>query len=98
MARKTTYEWSIELLEEGDIVDSDFSETINGLPGNMLDLEPNHQVCLVKNIGSETETIVERGWAYIKDGVLPEDFDNGDRVPARFHREIETYKKQKGVY
>ena len=42
------------------------------------------------------EGLEDRQWAYIEDGKLPEEFDGGEKVPKRFHEEVERYTKQKG--
>ena len=58
------YEWTLETLQDGDIVDSDFSDTLSfdkaELPGNDLGL--------VRNEGNENEGVTYRLWAYVKDG------------------------------
>jgi hypothetical protein len=88
---KLDYEWDIEVLDEhGDIEDHDFQDNY---PGTQDDPEKN-VVVLVKSYarglsGDEYSFFIEdRTWAYIKDGELPEEFQDGTRVPQRFHKEV----------
>lgn len=90
MATKVQYEWSLETVEDGDIVDSDFSEI---LPTEWLS-EPGTELCLVRNEGNENKGVLDRYWAYVKNGKLPEYFSNSMqqqiciKVPQRFHKEL----------
>lgn len=34
------------------------------------------------------EDLIDRSWAYVEDGELPETFENGARVPLKYHREL----------
>lgn len=85
------YEWDVEALDEyGDIIDHGFCD---GFPG--VSTDPLHKVVLVKSYarglsGDEYSfDIVDRAWAYLQDdGTLPEEFDDGSKVPLRFHREV----------
>ena len=66
------YEWVIETLDQhGDITNVDHSDTFPGMPS------PGKAVALVRDSTSRT-------WAYVRDGKLPETFENGTRVPKRF--------------
>ncbi len=85
MKNTVVYEWSIETLDEnGDIIDSDFSET----PFEVV--ESNQRMCLVRNEGNEVDGLTDRLWAYVVDGRLPDVFENGEgypvscKVPERF--------------
>lgn len=84
------YEWSVEVEDEnGDIVESEFATTLNSL------LEYEGNIVLVRRVGSEEDGEVDRLWAYVEDGKLPEYFSDGSnvkievRVPKRFHKEYE---------
>ena len=89
----TTYEWTLETLENDEIVDSDFSDKLtfdkNDLSGKDLGL--------VRNEGNEADGLTDRYWAYVKDGKLPEYFSDGNnenigiKVPQRFHKELNSY-------
>lgn len=84
------YEWTLEEIQDGEIMDSDFADT---LPLTWL-TEPNTDLGLVRNEGSESEGVNDRLWAYVKDGKLPEYFSNamgevvGYKVPQKFHNEL----------
>lgn len=90
---KTIYEWGIELLDvDGDIQDGDYFEHLSSIPGDAKNLKELHELSLVKTIwNTDTETMESRTWAYVEDGALPKEFENGDKVPARFHNEYNRY-------
>jgi hypothetical protein len=84
---KLDYEWDIEILDEyDDIIDHDFQDKF---PGPQTD--DKHVVVLVKSYArglsgmEHSFSITDRTWAYMKGGELPEEFDDGSRVPKRFH-------------
>jgi hypothetical protein len=80
---KLTYEWAIETLDSnGDIYDVDHSETFP------TDIPENADVALTRIIGNDQDGIKHRQYAYLADGKLPETFENGVRVPKRFHVEV----------
>ena len=92
MRNEITYEWTLETLDNGDIVDSDFSDTLSFnkayLPGNDLGL------CRV--LGNERDGVVDTTWAYVKDGKLDTHFRDSagseiSKVPQRFHTELAKY-------
>ncbi len=95
MQTKVNYEWTLETLEDGDIVDSDFSEKLTfdkeDLAGNDLGL--------VRSEGNERDGVTDQVWAYVKDGKLPEYFSDSMgnelniKVPVRFHNELKNYLK-----
>ncbi len=78
------YEWCIEEYDEfNDIVDNDFNENLSLLDLSVLD--DSHKLCLVRddyNVGAT------KGWAYVKNNRLPNEFDNGTHVPKRFTAEL----------
>lgn len=88
-----SYEWTLEEIQDGEIIDSSFLDTLSFdkayLAGNDLGL--------VLNIGNENTGVSERYWAYVKDGKLPEYFTNengesiGYKVPVKFHNELKKY-------
>lgn len=93
MKTEISYEWTLEEIEDGDIIDSDFSETLSFdkhyLVGNDLGL--------VRSEGNEEDGKTDTVWAYVKNGKLPEYFSDsmgvtmGIKVPQRFHKELATY-------
>ena len=85
------YEWDIESVDDyGDIIDHDFNDKCPGLPR-----EANERLVLVRNVAEglsdewdASAHIVDRSWAYVEDGALPERFDDGTPVPVRFFTEL----------
>ncbi len=91
LVTQTSYEWDLEAVDEhGDIIDHDFRDKFPGLP-----TEDNVSLVLVRNVGEGYRSdptsfdLIDRAWAYVKDGKLPAEFDSGDLVPKRFHRELQ---------
>lgn len=81
--QQTYYEWTVEVEnEDGDIVDSYFfdtlAEAVNFGSGALG---------LVRNVGSDSEGVEDRQWAYPVDDKLPDFFDGGAKVPSRFAEE-----------
>lgn len=94
MRTEVIYEWTLETLVDGDIVDSDFSDTLSFFTKEDLN---NKHLGLVRNEGNEIEGLVSRLWAYVEDGKLPEIFTNEQGlptaylVPKRFHSDLKKY-------
>jgi hypothetical protein len=93
MQTKVQYEWTLETLDDGDIIDSNFSDT---LTFDKSDLD-GKDLGLVRNEGNEADGVTDRLWAYVKDGKLPECFSDSMgtlvaiKVPQRFHNELKAY-------
>jgi hypothetical protein len=94
---KLDYEWDIESLDiHGDIIDHDFKSSF---PGPRDFDATGEVVVLVKSYarglsGREDSFMIEdRTWAYLEDGKLPEEFEDGTRVPKRFHAEVARYRQ-----
>lgn len=92
---KIAYEWVIETVNEhGDIGDVNHADTFAGArrmaAAVAADLAPGErvEVGLVRDSGDEVDGLQDRQWAYLEDGLLPERFDGGAKVPARFHKEV----------
>lgn len=98
MRNTVKYEWTLETIEDGDIVDSDFSDTLSFDKG----LLHGNDVGLVRNEGNEISGVVSRLWAYVKDGKLPEYFSdaNGNetdyKIPVAYKLECGKYFIQPG--
>lgn len=94
MKNEIIYEWTLEELDpDGDIIDSDFSDTLT-----FDDYDPDiHALGLVRNTGNDRDGVTDRLWAYVKNGELPVYFadsmgvDSSLRVPQRFHDELFNY-------
>lgn len=88
---RLVYEWDYESTDEhGDILDHMFFDDCPGLPD-----DDNIELVLVRNelkgYPDDFENSCDldhRAWAYVKDGKLPEEFDDGYRIPQRFHKEL----------
>jgi len=92
MRNKITYEWTLEILDDyGDIVDVHFFETLRDLLISKQDIDDdvNCDVGIVKHLGNDADGIVDREYAYIEHGKLPEKFDGGYNMPKRFKKEFE---------
>ena len=91
MRNKITYEWTLEILDDyDDIVDVHFFETLCNLLIFKQDIDDvNCDVGIVKHLGNDADGIVDREYAYINRGKLPEKFDGGYSVPKRFKKEFE---------
>lgn len=93
MSLKVSYDWTVEEIDQhGDIIDSQFFETFDSAfrefnASNMHGETDHKDIGLVRYLGDEYEGVVEREYAYIKDGVLPEVMDGGSKVPQKFHKE-----------
>ena len=103
MRDKVFYEWDEETYDGCENIDDhNFFE-----PGslyeryvrahNAVDLADNEELVLVYNTGNAHEGITDRAWAYVDldTGKLPEKFDNGRKVPNRFHLELARWVKLK---
>jgi|TARA_Y100000034_G_C6827289_1_gene373113 hypothetical protein len=97
---KTFYEWDVETLDaNGDVQDHDHESKLKAhrqygaaiLSGKRNDL----RLVLVRDVGSDDDGVAERAWAYVKDGKLPDEFDDGTPVPQRFHIELNSAYKKK---
>lgn len=74
-----SYEWTAEEVDQhGDIVDSDFADKLS-------DLAPydGRQIGLVRNVENDADGVTDRTWAYPAPD-MPEYFENGLKVPARY--------------
>jgi hypothetical protein len=101
------YEWCIEYVDQyGDIQDNNHSDTLDyreddlkeALAGGGVEGKDHSELVLIRNISNEHEGVVDRSWAYVKKGSLPEFFSqandsDGEKVPQRFHRELRTRLK-----
>lgn len=83
---ETRYEWCYETTDEhGDILSGDFEDKLKDFQDN----RKTSQLCLVRNVGDEIDGVQYRSWAYVENGKLPEYFEDGYKVPMRFHQELQ---------
>lgn len=89
----TEYEWDVETVENeyGDVVDHDQQpsyksciDTVNRFP---CEVGHHYDIVLVRDVFA-SDDLVDRSWAYMVNGKLPERFENGTQVPKRFHMEV----------
>ncbi len=87
---QTQYEWDLESVDEyGDIIDHNWFDNCPGTP-----TESNVELVLIKDIAygypgdPDSYDMEERTWAYVVNGFLPDYFQDGSKVPARFHTEL----------
>lgn len=95
----TVYEWDYEtqrIDEEGEIefVDHDHSDHFLGFPDSYIDDDGIYVVLVLVKDVYRNWCLENRSWAYVEDRKLPEFFSDafgmlGDKVPQRFHKEIE---------
>ena len=95
MTRKTFYEWDIETVERGvfddgeeyaDIVNHDHHDECPGIPTH-----PDDMLVLVRDVWTNEDgydELHDRTWAYVESGKLPTHFEDGHKVPKRFHVEL----------
>lgn len=88
----TTYEWKVEFADEyGDIQDYwHFSESEFDL-ATIKANEPNEytaQIALVREVGNDEDGLTDRQHAYVEDGKLPDCFEYGAKIPARFYEMV----------
>lgn len=95
---KPSYEWVLEELDEYDDVNNVIHPDKSDLPECLtLSKQPNYDLALVRDrFNMYGEHI--RGWAYVKDGRLPEHFsdasgNNVGKVPPQFRKFIENISK-----
>jgi len=90
------YEWTIEELEDGEVIDSDFRDKL--LEFNFSHFTTDIYLGLVRNEGNDIDGLTNRLWAYVKDGKLPDYFQDAYlqntsiKIPARFYKELQDYQ------
>ena len=95
---KVNYEWDIEWVDRhGDIQDHNHRDKLEDHkpPRKVPDANGyTEDLVLVRDEWNEWEWLVDRQWAYVKEGILPEKFDCGAKVPKRFHVEYNRWVKK----
>ena len=90
MEKVVRWEWDIETSDaDGDIEDHHHADRLRDLPKLK---NPREVLVLVCDDWSSHD--LDRSWAYVTDGKLPEKTEDADgrpvrRVPKSFHRELE---------
>jgi hypothetical protein len=95
MKKEISYEWCYEIVDEhNDIVDSHFQERLAdlGQPDYWLEDNQRMDICVVRyEYTNNMET--DRHWAYVKDGILSNTFNDAygnpiHKVPEKFNKEL----------
>jgi hypothetical protein len=104
---KTTYEWIVEQIDEhDDIIDTNSHDSYEDAMSERLDVAHGAvrmDVGICRDVGNNEQGVVDRVWAYVRGGVLPEYFTDGTeidgevaevsiKVPKRFHAEVSAYR------
>lgn len=91
MLKNTNYEWDIEEQDEyGDIVDHNHADKLTQYTADEIAQIDNKRftLVLVRTYDDMTLGGYDRSWAYVENMMLPEEFDNGIKVPKRFRDEL----------
>ena len=93
-----TYEWDVEEVDlHEDIVDhhhcDDLKPLLDHFGSAITTRTGTFRLVLVRDVGNDVDGLIDRHWAYVRNGELPQFFSDGltdvrHRVPARFHREL----------
>ena len=100
MTTYITYEWLVETLDldsadsadDADIIEVYHADTYAEALKWAEQEEQPVRIGLVRDRGNNLDGLIDRQWAYLDAGTmgaLPEHFDGGIKVPARYHRELE---------
>jgi len=82
--------WIVE--ETDDIGDILSTTEMDRVPARLL---PDERLALVRDEGNEEEWVTDRQWAYVTNGQLPDEFDGGGKIPARFRTELRKLNNTK---
>lgn len=90
-----TYEWKLETLDEhGDIIDTDFSDSLT-IDFFNASYSSEHDLCLVRSVRSS----FKKSHAYVVDGKLKNYSETNCKPVKRFFKELkgiaETIKRKK---
>jgi len=91
------YEWDRETVSpSGDVLDHDHRDRLSEY---IQPIAADQRLVLVRDVIDEFDGVVDRGWAYVQNGCLPDRFDDGQvethRVPKRFAKELDRCSRQK---
>lgn len=97
-----TYEWDVEVYldyadtDDEDIIEHHHAQRVADLLPLLREPMPDPdglgtmktRLVLVRDLIDEDGDVCDRGWAYVEDGHLPDDFDCGNPVPRKFFLEL----------
>ena len=86
---KVYYEWTIETINDDEIVNVDFSDTLNFL------LDTNQRIGLRRYTGRESVGVSDIEYIYPEANNLPKLFEDGKKVPYRYHQEYAKWITKK---
>lgn len=90
--RQVHYEWVVEWMDEhGDIQDLDHGNKLSDFPDDHFEVRyegGSTAVALQRRAGCEADGLDELGYAYVKNGELPDEFDCFHKVPQRFKDQL----------
>lgn len=89
-----SYEWCREYVDQyDDILDHDHSERLADIVEQRTVRDAvSSRVTLIRDQGNDEDGLLERGYAYPVDGVMPSVFDCGHKVPAKYLKEWDKLK------
>ncbi len=99
MAKKLLYEWTVEELDDDEsAANCDFSDKL----AMLMHPDAPCNIGLVRDVFDDQRGLIERDWAYIVKGQLPETFfDSGGTpshsIPQRFRDELEAHQNKLGI-
>ena len=100
MKSDITIEWLVEELDSnGDILNVHHCDTYAHARKVAGWSDYNTDIGLVRDRGNDLDGLLDRQWAYLEDGRLPERFSDsggseGPLVPAKFHFEVQRSKRK----
>jgi hypothetical protein len=87
MRDKVIYEYVIELKDVfGDIMNLLFYDNLKELYPHIPDTM-NYDIALVRTTGNDNEGVKDKSYAYFINGKLPDNFDDGFKVPQKYLKE-----------
>ena len=96
--KKTTFEWDIEQADEfGDIQDHSPAKKLSDYPvSEIVPAIKSGNFALVKNVWIDygdgvTGELDSKAWAYVSEGKLPTEFDDGSQVPLKYANEFNLF-------
>ena len=93
MRNEVHYEWCWEYSDEhGDIEDLNHGDTLKDLGAAWEDNLYKAELTLIRNVGNDIEGLLDRTYAYPQNGKLPEFFEDGEKVPKRFQKELTAWE------
>lgn len=94
MSHKIVYEWAVEFVDGCGSIDAvdhadTYADALRLAEELREDWVARVDIALArKAYDNIDEDLLGVGYAYVTDGKLPDEFDTGHRVPARFHDEV----------